>query len=346
MWANSDNVEAGCDVRIPAPTEEGASPSRFASSSLTPEPQRRGLARLAPPAPAKAGNGNGIFGLLTRSQLCQDFRQAFAEATGLAVAVQPLGSWQLPHHGSGQENRFCALMAERSRTCVACLQSHERLWQGAMSGLATQACAYGLSETAVPVRVGDEVIGFLHTGQVFQRAPTESRFERVRRLIAQAAPDLDPREVKALWFDTPVFSHQRWAALSTMLRIFAEHLSLLSRQVAMQAQHSEPPVITRAREFIHANYGERLSLGVVARVVHTSPFYFCKLFKRVTGTNFTDYLSRIRIEKAKNLLLNPNLRISEIAFEVGFQSLTHFNRIFKRHTGFAPSRYRRQMPEA
>ena len=45
------------------------------------------------------------------------------------------------------------------------------------------------------------------------------------------------------------------------------------------------------------------------------------MFKKVTGLNFTDYVSRIRIEKAKNLLLNPNLRISEIAYEVGFQSL-------------------------
>ena len=68
----------------------------------------------------------------------------------------------------------------------------------------------------------------------------------------------------------------------------------------------------------------------MAKAVNTSTFYFCKMFKKVTGINFTDYLSRVRIEKSKNLLLNPNLRVSEIAFEVGFQSLTHFNRVFKK----------------
>ena len=63
----------------------------------------------------------------------------------------------------------------------------------------------------------------------------------------------------------------------------------------------------------------------------------------MTGLNFTDYLSRVRIEKAKNLLLNPNLRVSEIAFEVGFQSLTHFNRVFKKILGQSPTDYRSQL---
>jgi AraC-like DNA-binding protein len=70
------------------------------------------------------------------------------------------------------------------------------------------------------------------------------------------------------------------------------------------------------------------------------------MFKKVTGINFTDYLSRVRVEKAKNLLLNPNLRISEIAFEVGFQSLTHFNRVFKNIVGQSPSEYREKLPSA
>ena len=55
------------------------------------------------------------------------------------------------------------------------------------------------------------------------------------------------------------------------------------------------------------------------------------------------YLSRVRIEKSKNLLLNPNLRVSEIAFEVGFQSLTHFNRVFKKVLGQTPTDYRAQL---
>jgi AraC-like DNA-binding protein len=67
------------------------------------------------------------------------------------------------------------------------------------------------------------------------------------------------------------------------------------------------------------------------------------MFKKATGLNFTDYVSRVRVEKAKNLLLNRNLRISEIAYEIGFQSLTHFNRVFKRIMGESPTEYRGQL---
>jgi AraC-like DNA-binding protein len=66
----------------------------------------------------------------------------------------------------------------------------------------------------------------------------------------------------------------------------------------------------------------------------------------MTGINFTDYLARVRIEKSKNLLLNPNLRVSEIAYEVGFQSLTHFNRVFKKLLGQSPTDYRAHLTVA
>jgi len=118
---------------------------------------------------------------------------------------------------------------------------------------------------------------------------------------------------------------------------------MISNQVLVQHKNTEPPVITRAKEYILEHQAEDLSLGQVAKAVNTSTFYFCKMFKKVTGINFTDYLSRVRIEKSKNLLLNPNLRISEIAFEVGFQSLTHFNRVFKKILGQSPTQYRAQL---
>ena len=87
----------------------------------------------------------------------------------------------------------------------------------------------------------------------------------------------------------------------------------MSNQLIVRQRNSEPPAVTRARDFIKEHQADDLSLRDVARAVNTSTFYFCKLFKKATGLNFTDYLSRVRIEKAKNLLRNPNLRISEIA---------------------------------
>ena len=74
--------------------------------------------------------------------------------------------------------------------------------------------------------------------------------------------------------------------------------------------------------------------------MNASTFYFCKLFKGATGLTFTDYLARVRIEKAKALLLDRNRRVSEVAYDAGFQSLTHFNRIFRKIVGRSPTDYR------
>jgi YesN/AraC family two-component response regulator len=154
---------------------------------------------------------------------------------------------------------------------------------------------------------------------------------------------IDRTKVREAYFATKVVSPKEQQAALKMLTIFAQHLAMLSNQVFIQQENAEPPVIKKAREYIHEHQAEKLSLGQVARAVNMSTFYFCKTFKKVTGINFTDYLSRVRIEKSKNLLLNPNLRVSEIAFEVGFQSLTHFNRVFKKILGQSPTEYRSQL---
>jgi AraC-like DNA-binding protein len=283
---------------------------------------------------------------LRNSSLYTDYERAYSEATGLPVALCPVETWQLPLHRKRKENPFCSLIASKSRTCAACLQMQEKLCQSAMQGPRTMTCAYGLSETAVPVRLGNETVGFLQTGQVMPQKPTTAQFKRVAEQLGEQGLEVSRDALKEAFFQTPVVSQKKVDAVTHLLSIFAEHLSMTSNQIAVQQANAEPPVIARAKQYIHEHQTEELSLGQVASAVHTSPFYFCKLFKKTTGIHFTDYVSRTRIERAKNLLLNPNLRISEIAYEVGFQSLTHFNRVFKRIVGQSPTEFRAQLPKA
>ncbi len=292
-------------------------------------------------------NANGqLIETLTHSQLYQDYERAYTEATGLPVSLRPVETWQLPLHGKRKENPFCAMMAEKSRTCAACLQLQEKLARSAMQEPATSTCAYGLCETAVPVKLGQETIGFLQTGQVMCKKPTPASFARAVGHAKELGADLGHNGAKDAYFNTPVVSQKKLDSVTNLLAIFADHLSMKSNQVAVQQANAEPPIIAKAKRFIEEHHTEDLSLGQVAQVVHTSIFYFCKLFKKVTGINFTEYVSRTRAEKAKNLLLNPNLRVSEIAYEVGFQSLTHFNRVFKKIVGESPTEYRGHLPAA
>jgi AraC-like DNA-binding protein len=103
---------------------------------------------------------------------------------------------------------------------------------------------------------------------------------------------------------------------------------------------AEPVEIWKARKFLHEHSGEKLSLTKVSRFVNVSVNHFSEKFKEVTGVNFVDYIASIRIEKACDLLQDRDLRISEIAFAVGFQSLSQFNRVFKKLSGKSPTQYR------
>jgi AraC-like DNA-binding protein len=287
-----------------------------------------------------AQESRNLIEALANSSVYQEYERAFSDATGLLVSLRPTESWRLTHHGKRNESPFCDLMSEKSRSCAACLQIQEKLAQLAVEGAHTLTCFAGLSDTAVPLRLGDQVVGFLQTGQVFRKPPTRAQLERAVSVLQRWGMELDLDRLKQAFFKTRVVSAKQHDSVVKLLSIFAQHLSMISNQVLVQHKNTEPPVITRAKEYIIEHQADDLSLGQVAKAVNTSTFYFCKMFKKVTGINFTDYLSRVRIEKSKNLLLNPNLRISEIAFEVGFQSLTHFNRVFKKILGQSPTQYR------
>jgi AraC-like DNA-binding protein len=113
-----------------------------------------------------------------------------------------------------------------------------------------------------------------------------------------------------------------------------------TQRFGRERNQAEPVEIWRARNFIHEHSDEELSLTKVARAVNISANHLSEKFKQVAGVNFVDYVARTRFEKALVLLHDVDLRISEIAFEVGFQSLSQFNRVFKKLAGRSPTQYR------
>lgn len=98
--------------------------------------------------------------------------------------------------------------------------------------------------------------------------------------------------------------------------------------------------IWKARNFIHEHAGEELSLTKVGKATDTSANYLSEKFKEAVGVNFVKYVARARYEKAATLLRDTDLRVSEIAFAAGFQSLSQFNRVFKKLAGKSPTDYR------
>src|SRR4029079_14059181 len=129
-------------------------------------------------APLNAQQSRALVAQLKRSRIFKDYEQAFRETTGLPITLRPIETFDLPHHGDPREAPFCALMAQSNRSCAACLQQQRRVEEEGRLQPKTLKCFAGLCDSAVPVRVGDNLVAFLQTGQILLHNPAKSEFTR------------------------------------------------------------------------------------------------------------------------------------------------------------------------
>jgi AraC-like DNA-binding protein/ligand-binding sensor protein len=293
-------------------------------------------------ASASPNSNKQLIDMLRRSRLFRDYETVFTKATGLPLALRPVDYWQLEHQGKKNENPFCALLAERPAALSACLQAHEQMIRHTGDLPHTVTCPFGLTETAVPIKLGQQTIGYLRIGQVLRHMPAKADTTKVSREVERRGVRFSG-EIRKAWERNPLIPPDKYNAIVRLLAFFADQLSALSNQLMMEKNNAEPPLVLKAREYIDKHKTEELSLADVAKASGASVFHFCKVFHKATGLTFTDYVARVRLEDARTRLLNPNLRVSETAYDVGFQSLTQFNRIFKRVFGQSPSEFRARL---
>lgn len=296
-----------------------------------------------PEAHGDCGDTNKqLINMLRRSRLFRDYENVFTKATGLPLALRPVDYWQLEHQGKKHENPFCALLAERPKTLAVCLQAHQDMIDHTGVLPHTVTCPFGLTETAIPLKLGGNVIGYLRIGQVLRHMPAKSDTTKVTRELERCGVRFNG-EIRKAWEKNPLIPPDKYNAIVRLLSFFGEQLSSLANQLVLEQQNSEPPLVQKARDYIDKHSAEPLSLTAVAKAAGASVFHFCKVFHRATGLKFTDYVARVRLEDARTQLLNPNRRVSEVAYDVGFQSLTQFNRMFKRVFGQSPSEFRSKL---
>lgn len=113
----------------------------------------------------------------------------------------------------------------------------------------------------------------------------------------------------------------------------------LARAVVIKDQEPDG-IITKAQGYMRQNFQKNLTLEEVAQTVGISPYYFSKQFKEEAGMNFTEYLTGLRIEKAKELLLERELSIKQVCMDSGYADPNYFSRIFKKWTGLTPTEFR------
>ena len=280
---------------------------------------------------------------LRASRVYREYEKAFRDCTGLPLSLHSGDCFGLAHQDDPQESPFCALMAGSNHTCSACLASQQRLTLSVGAGPGTKKCHVGLNESAVPVRVGERILGYLQTGQTLLHTPTPAELRRLGQRLAALGVETDRARFVENYARSRVVPRVQYEAILQLLAIFAQQLGELSNQLLLQEERPEQPAIARARAYIAERHTEVLTLTDVARAVNMSSYHFCKRFHAATGLTFTDYVARVRVEHVRQSLLDPHVRISEAAYAAGFQSLSQFSRVFRRIVGESPSAFRERL---
>ncbi len=285
---------------------------------------------------------------LVRWPIVQHYETAFRKVTGMSLkVVPPAESGQRLNFGEF-ENAFCSLATGTPAGCEACVEAEKRAQKGAGKKLVAQqvSCFAGLTIVAVPVVVSGRHVATLMSGQVFRRPPTERDFQMVVKMIKGGQNADWEKKARKTYFETPVVTPDRFQAMVHLLNVFAQYLADHASRHAISASANEPKPVSNAKQFVLSHVEETIKLAVVARHVSVSRFHFCKLFKKATGMTLTEYVARVRVEKAKTLLADTSLRISEVVFAAGFGSIPRFNSVFKRCVGMPPTEYRATLHSA
>lgn len=137
----------------------------------------------------------------------------------------------------------------------------------------------------------------------------------------------------------PVDAAKRFACVMGFCAELVQYCTVTANNVhAVQQQYS---LVKACVDYMHANYSQVLSLERLAAQVHVHPNYLCAVFKKDVGMTVLEYLSSIRIERARELLGRKNFSIAQIAEQCGFRSISTFQRTFKAYTGTTPSKFAR-----
>ncbi|SHS25234.1 transcriptional regulatory protein [Mycobacteroides abscessus subsp. abscessus] len=116
---------------------------------------------------------------------------------------------------------------------------------------------------------------------------------------------------------------------------------ILSMMKKIQSlKDNQPDSIQQAKQWINANLGENITVKRIAEYVYMNPTYFCEYFKNMTGVTVLDYVTKKRLEKAKELLEVPDIKIYDISSSVGYHDAKYFSQLFKKWQGYSPSQYR------
>ncbi|MHB9130022.1 MAG: PocR ligand-binding domain-containing protein [Armatimonadota bacterium] len=284
-----------------------------------------------------------IFRHLLDSPEFVEFARILKQLTGLSMA---LNTPDVGTTGAGVPgdtgNPMCALIrdtVEGARRCEAC-DRHQHASAGSDGQAKLYTCHAGLYDMAIPLMIQSEHVATISSGQVLPTRPSDAGFARLRDRLCRL--NIPEGRLRRAYDKAPWMPRTRLRHVMRLLEIFARQLCASAWRIRELEASLEHPAIRKARTLIDTQFRDaHLQLADAATAAGLAVAHFSHLFHRETGVTFTRYVQALRIEEAKRLLVDTDGSITEICFACGFNSLTHFNRVFHSGEGCSPRQFRR-----
>lgn len=267
------------------------------------------------------------------------FLTDFHNMTGLTISFWDADMNQLAFAPQEMPS-FCALIKSISSGKRQCLICDKRLIAECNEKRApiTASCHAGLIDTAMPIIHNDQILAFVMFGQIkdlsLDKRQTDELLNRLSKelRLSEQALRTSYEPLKALSPDV---------IQSTARILYAATLSLFPYKTI---DLTENKLITAINEYLIANIRNSLSVPVLCNEFRISKNRLYSLWKKHFNVPIGDYILRLRMEKAKELLTNDDDKINQVCIKVGIPDYNYFSKVFKSYYGLSPREYRKRFP--
>jgi AraC-like DNA-binding protein len=288
-----------------------------------------------------------VYNAMVRSRIVHRWIRSFQDFSGINLDLFAVNdpSQKLADGLKRHLNPFCRLCISNPDIQKLCVKGRDNLCEKvSRSGLPESAvCFAGLWDCAIPISAAGKPVATLFLSGFSTEQSLKTAFGRTCKFLQKSGIKLHQPGAEAAYMTTRVLSPDQFKALRHMLAVSCGNLAEFANRRLIQAASYENPNITRAKQYVRDHFAKPITMEEVARVAGLSVTYFSKVFKKETGMPFPEYVNRVRLENVKGLLLSREKSVNETAFEAGFESISHFNRVFKKYEGTSPIRYREEM---
>ncbi len=248
--------------------------------------------------------------------------------------------------GLGEESRraplpVCAAMDATEAGRAMCARSRHSLLANAGDCSSCTVCDAGLNEVVIPINISGIRAGYFMFCGTVPQTPNPHTIHKARHLLEKNGVAFEDRALEALLARTPVVPADALGAYQRIVQLAVKQIALKVTDQLVDPDMAMPPSVMKACRYIRAHaLVDDINLGEVARHCSVSEGHLSRMFHRATGLTFREYLTQVRIERAKLLLTQSSKNVTEIAFESGFQSLSQFHRVFRKVFGVSPGEVR------